>query len=197
MDNIVRQTLRESRDGFDALLRDEETLLRIESAGRLLADVFAAGGRVFSCGNGGSLCDAMHFAEECTGRFRKDRDPLPALALSDASHMSCTANDFGWEHVFSRYLAAHGRSGDILVALSTSGKSGNVLAAAREAKARGMKVICLTGKRESELASLSDIEIATPAGSFSDHVQEIHIAVLHLLVQLVERRLFPDLYRTP
>ena len=197
MDNIVRQTLRESRDGFDALLRDEETLLRIESAGRLLADVFAAGGRVFSCGNGGSLCDAMHFAEECTGRFRKDRDPLPALALSDASHMSCVANDFGWEHVFSRYLAAHGRSGDILVALSTSGKSGNVLAAAREAKARGMKVICLTGKPESELASLSDIEIATPAGSFSDHVQEIHIAVLHLLVQLVERRLFPDLYRTP
>lgn len=197
MDNIVRQTLRESRDGFDALLRDEETLLRIESAGRLLADVFAAGGRVFSCGNGGSLCDAMHFAEECTGRFRKDRDPLPALALSDASHMSCTANDFGWEHVFSRYLAAHGRSGDILVALSTSGKSGNVLAAAREAKARSMKVLCLTGKRESELASLSDIEIATPAGSFSDHVQEIHIAVLHLLVQLVERRLFPDLYRTP
>ena len=197
MYNIVRQTLRESRDGFDALLRDEETLLRIERAGRLLADVFTAGGRVFSCGNGGSLCDAMHFAEECTGRFRKDRDPLPALAISDASHMSCVANDFGWEHVFSRYLAAHGRSGDILVALSTSGKSGNVLAAAREAKARGMKVLCLTGKRESELGSLSDVDIATPAGSFSDHVQEIHIAVLHLLVQLVERRLFPDLYRTP
>ena len=194
MYEIVRQTLCESREGLDALLRDEKTLESIEMAGELLADTFLGGRRVYSCGNGGSLCDAMHFAEECSGRFRKDREPLPAAAIMDISHISCTANDFGWTQVFARYLAAHGRSGDLLLAISTSGKSGNILAAAQEARKQGMKIISLTGKRDSELGTLADIDLATPSGDFSDHVQELHITVLHLLVQLLERKIFPELY---
>jgi len=192
--DIVAETLRASKDGFEALLRDRETLNRIELAGSALAQAFASGGRVFSCGNGGSLCDAMHFAEECTGRFRRDRAPLPAVAISDPSYISCTANDFGWEQVFSRYIEAHGREGDVLVALSTSGTSANVLAAASMARSKSIRVIALTGRPGSELGKLADIELATPSGTFSDHVQELHIAVLHLLVQLVERRLFPENY---
>ncbi len=194
MQELIRNTIIDSRNGLDALLRDEKTLQNIELAGQALATAFASGCRVFSCGNGGSLCEAMHFAEECSGRFRDDRAPLAAVAISDSSHLSCTANDFGWEKVFSRYLSAHGRPGDCLLALSTSGRSENILAAAREARDRGRKVIALTGARSSALGALADIELPTPSGPFSDHVQELHITVLHLLVQLVERTLFPDLY---
>ncbi|MDD3981062.1 MAG: SIS domain-containing protein [Spirochaetia bacterium] len=195
MVSIVRDSVRESRDSVESLLSDESKLLLIEKAGALLADSFASGNKVFSCGNGGSLCDAMHFAEECSGRFRLNRPALPAAAIADASHISCTANDFGWDQVFSRYLEAHGSAGDVLLAISTSGSSTNVLAAARTAREKGMKVIALTGNVNSALGSLADIDIATPAGRFSDHVQELHIIVIHLLVQLVERKLYPELYK--
>lgn len=192
--DLVRRTLIDSRSGLDALLQDSETLERIERAGNVLAKTFASGNTVYSCGNGGSLCDALHFAEECSGRFRKDRPPLPATAIADPAHLSCTANDFGWNQVFSRYLRAHGRPGDLLVALSTSGRSENVLEAAREARTRNMRIVALTGIRGSVLGSLADIDIPTPSGPFSDHVQELHITVLHLLVQIAERTLFPELY---
>ena len=195
MVSIVRDSLMESRNSVESLLSDEYKLLLIEQAGALLAECFASGKRVFSCGNGGSLCDAMHFAEECSGRFRLNRPALPAAAIADASHLSCTANDFGWDQVFSRYLEAQGSSGDVLLAISTSGASPNVLAAARTAREKGLKIIALTGKLGSALGKLSDIHIATPAGKFSDHVQELHIIIIHLLVQLVERRLYPGLYK--
>ncbi|HAP54867.1 Phosphoheptose isomerase [bioreactor metagenome] len=195
MISIVRDSLNESRNSVESLLGEEHQLLLIEQAGALLAECFASGSRVFSCGNGGSLCDAMHFAEECSGRFRLNRPALPATAIADASHLSCTANDFGWDQVFSRYLEAHGSSGDVLLAISTSGASPNVLAAARTAREKGLKIIALTGKLGSALGKLSDIHIATPAGKFSDHVQELHIIIIHLLVQLVERRLYPGLYK--
>ncbi|NLX46060.1 MAG: SIS domain-containing protein [Treponema sp.] len=195
MISIVRDSLNESRNSVESLLGEEHQLFLIEQAGALLAECFASGSRVFSCGNGGSLCDAMHFAEECSGRFRLNRPALPATAIADASHLSCTANDFGWDQVFSRYLEAHGSSGDVLLAISTSGASPNVLAAARTAREKGLKIIALTGKLGSALGKLSDIHIATPAGKFSDHVQELHIIIIHLLVQLVERRLYPGLYK--
>lgn len=195
MISIVRDSLNESRNSVESLLGEEHQLLLIEQAGALLAECFASGSRVFSCGNGGSLCDAMHFAEECSGRFRLNRPALPATAIADASHLSCTANDFGWDQVFSRYLEAHGSSGDVLLAISTSGASPNVLAAARTAREKGLKIIALTGKLGSALGKLSDIHIATPAGKFSDHVQELHIIIIHLLVQLVERRLYPGRYK--
>lgn len=195
MTDTVVAALRSAQDSLSALLKDEKKLQTIGEAGARIAEAFRLGHRVFSCGNGGSLCDAMHFAEECSGRFRKDRPPLPALAIADASHISCTANDFGWTDVFSRFLAAHGRSGDVLLAISTSGSSGNVLAAAREARIHGMSIIALTGKEGSELGSLADFEVCTVGGQYSDRVQELHIKVLHIFVEIVERALFPELYR--
>ena len=140
------------------------------------------------------MCDAMHFAEELSGRYRLNRKALAAVAISDASHLSCVANDYGYEQVFSRYVEAHGRAGDCLVGISTSGTSRNVLAAAEAAKAAGVKVIALTGRPGSPLGALADIEICTPAGKFADRVQELHIKVVHILIELIERELFPENY---
>jgi D-sedoheptulose 7-phosphate isomerase len=193
--NPVVAALTEARSALDALLANEAALAAIAEAGRLLADCLGKGGRAFSCGNGGSMCDAMHFAEELSGRFRLDRKALAATAISDPSHMTCVANDYGYEAVFSRYVEAHGRNGDCLLAISTSGKSPNVLAAARAAKAQGMSVVALSGHLGSPLAELATIEISTPAGRFADRVQELHIKVVHILIELVERSLFPENYR--
>jgi len=193
--NVITDTLLEARSAIDALLANKATLAAIEQAGRMLTESLAKGGRVYSCGNGGSMCDAMHFAEELSGRFRLDRRPLPATAISDPGHMTCVANDFGYEAVFSRYVEAHGRKGDCLLAISTSGKSPNVLAAARAATARGTKVIAMTGRVGSPLSELATIEICTPAGRFSDRIQELHIKIVHILIELVERELFPENYR--
>jgi len=150
---------------------------------------------VYACGNGGSMCDAMHFAEELTGRYRLDRPALAASAISDASHMSCVGNDLGYEQVFSRYIEAHGRAGDCLLAISTSGSSKNVLCAAVAAKARGMHVIALTGRLAASLESLSDVTVCTPGGDYADRVQELHIKVLHIWIELVERHFFPQNYQ--
>jgi len=193
--NVITDTLREARSAIDALLANQRTLAAIAEAGRVLTASLAQGGRVYSCGNGGSMCDAMHFAEELSGRYRLDRKPLPAVAISDPGHMTCVANDFGYEAVFSRYIEAHGRPGDCLLAISTSGKSPNVLAAARAATAQGVKVIAMTGRIGSPLSELADIEICTPVGRFADRVQELHIKVVHILIELVERDLFPENYR--
>ena len=190
----IEFSLREAQTGLTNLLANPTELANIERAAQLLIDVFERHGHVYSCGNGGSMCDAMHFAEELTGRYRKDRAALGAAAISDASHMSCVGNDYGYEHVFSRYIEAHGRSGDALVALTTSGTSKNIIRAARTAKERGVRVIILSGKRSPELEALSDVYICTPAGHFADRVQELHIKVLHILIELIERRFFPENY---
>lgn len=194
--NPVIETLCEARAALDALLANQSAVAAIGEAGRLIAAAFTRGGRVFSCGNGGSMCDAMHFAEELSGRYRLDRKALPATAISDPGHLSCVANDYGYEQVFSRYIEAHGRAGDCLLGISTSGTSRNVLAAAETGKAQGLKIIALTGRPGSPLGALADIEICTPAGRFADRVQELHIKVVHILIELVERELFPENYRT-
>ncbi len=190
----VKTTLNEALGALQALIGDEATLQRIAAAGLLLADTFAAGGRAYSCGNGGSMCDAMHFAEELTGRFRDNRPGYAALAISDASHLSCVGNDYGYEQVFARFIEAHGRAGDVLLAISTSGTSKNVLAAVRAARQRGMKVIGLTGRQDAQLAESADIAIVTAAGKYADRVQELHIKVIHILIELVERKLAPQNY---
>lgn len=194
MHSTVQTSLHEARDALAALLADKPALDAIERGGGLLVDVFRRGGRVYSCGNGGSMCDAMHFAEELTGRYRLDRQALPAAAMSDAGHLSCVGNDYGYDHVFSRYIEAHGRAGDCLVAISTSGTSRNVLRAAEVARARGMDVITLTGRESAALRALSTVFVCTPAGRFADRVQELHIKVLHIFIELVERALFPANY---
>lgn len=195
MDAIVIDTLREARSALDALLEKPATLGAIADAGRVLAETLDRGGRVFACGNGGSMCDAMHFAEELSGRYRLDRKPLAAIAINDPAHLSCVANDYGYDHVFSRFLQAHGRSGDCLLAISTSGASPNILAAAAAAKSQGITVIGLTGRVGSALGEAAEIAICTPAGRFADRVQELHIKVVHILIELVERELFPENYR--
>jgi D-sedoheptulose 7-phosphate isomerase len=191
----VKNTLNEALGALQALIGDEAMLQRIAAAGQVLADTFAAGGRAYSCGNGGSMCDAMHFAEELTGRFRDNRPGYAALAISDASHLSCVGNDYGYDRVFARFIEAHGRAGDVLLAISTSGTSKNVLAAVETAHQRGMKVIGLTGRAATPLAESADIAIVTPAGQYADRVQELHIKVIHILIELIERKLSPENYQ--
>jgi len=190
----VRGALQEASEALARLLADSATLERIARAGELLADTFVAGGRAYSCGNGGSMCDAMHFAEELTGRFRDDRRGYAALAVSDPGHLSCVGNDYGYERVFARFIEAHGRTGDVLLAITTSGTSRNVVAAVQAAQELGMQVIALTGRDGTPVAELADIAIVTPGGKFADRVQELHIKVIHILIELVERRLAPENY---
>lgn len=195
MDQHVRRSLEEAQAALQALLANKPTIDAIAAAGDLLVSTFKAGGRVFSCGNGGSMCDAMHFAEELSGRYRLDRPGLPAVSISDPSHISCVGNDYGYDFVFSRYLEAHAKKGDCLLALSTSGKSKNILMAVETAKKMGVKVIGLIGKPDSPLASAAEIKIITPGGAFADRVQELHIKAIHIMIELVERTLFPENYK--
>ncbi len=192
----IENSLREAQIALDMLVQNMQSMRDIADAASTIIAAFEGKGRVFSCGNGGSMCDAMHFAEELTGRYRLDRAALPAIAIGDASHMSCVGNDLGYEQVFSRYLEAHGRSGDCLLAITTSGTSKNVIRAVRAAKALNMKVIALTGRRNPELEALSDVYVCTPGGQFADRVQELHIKVLHILIELIERHFFPQNYFT-
>ncbi|WP_348946559.1 SIS domain-containing protein [Chitinibacter sp. FCG-7] len=194
MKEFINASLLEAQTGLTQLINNPEALVNIESTAQILIESFTSGGRVFSCGNGGSMCDAMHFAEELTGRYRKDRRGLPANAISDAGHMSCVANDFGYDFIFSRYIESHARAGDVLIGISTSGNSENIVKAATVAREMGVKVIILTGRSPSKLEALADVYINTPAGQFADRVQELHIKVLHILIELIERHFFPENY---
>jgi len=194
MKSAISASLREAQDALNALCADSAAIHAIDSAAALLIAAFESRGRVFSCGNGGSMCDAMHFAEELTGRYRRDRRALPATAISDPGHLSCVGNDMGYEEVFSRYVEAHGRRGDCLLALSTSGTSRNIIRAVEAARVAGMQVIVLTGRHGSVLEALADVCVCTPGGAFADRVQELHIKVLHILIEQVERHFFPENY---
>ncbi|MGB3181964.1 MAG: D-sedoheptulose 7-phosphate isomerase [Cyclobacteriaceae bacterium] len=182
----IQTELREAAEVLDRFLADEANAERISEAGLLMAEAINGGGKLISCGNGGSHCDAMHFAEELTGRYRDNRRALPALCASDPSHISCVGNDYGFDHIFSRFVEAHGRPGDVLLAISTSGNSTNVLKAAEAAREQGVKVVALTGKDGGKLASLCDVEIRVPHTGYADRIQEIHIKVIHILILLIE-----------
>ena len=185
----VLAALNDARDALDALISNEKTIEAVVAAAGLMADAVEGDGKVMSCGNGGSLCDAMHFAEEMTGLYRSNRRPYAALAISDASHMACVGNDYGYEEVFSRYVEAHGRKGDVLLAITTSGTSRNIVKAAEVARRKGVKVVALTGRDETPITELADVSIVTPAGRWADRVQELHIKCIHILIELIERRL--------
>lgn len=185
----VLAALNDARDALDALISNEKTIEAVVAAAGLMADAVEGDGKVMSCGNGGSLCDAMHFAEEMTGRYRSNRRPYAALAISDASHMACVGNDYGYEEVFSRYVEAHGRKGDVLLAITTSGTSRNIVKAAEVARRKGVKVVALTGRDETPITELADVSIVTLAGRWADRVQELHIKCIHILIELIERRL--------
>ena len=166
-----------------------ENINNIQAAGNAMVDSLKIGGKIISCGNGGSMCDAMHFAEELTGRYRDDRKALPAISISDPSHLSCVSNDYGYAFVFSRFIEAFGKKGDILLAISTSGNSENVLNAIQEAKKKGMLVIGLTGKNGGSMKDECDIEIRAPYSEFADRAQEIHIKVIHSLIDYIENHI--------
>ncbi|MCX4026451.1 SIS domain-containing protein [Endozoicomonas sp. SM1973] len=195
MQSHVLAALTEAKQALDNLLSNEAMIEQITKAAAALTATFKQGGHVYSCGNGGSMCDAMHFAEELSGRYRLNRKGLPAIAISDPSHLSCVSNDFGYEHVFARYVDSHARAGDTLLAISTSGTSKNIIAAAEVAKQKGVTVIGMTGKTNCALGDLADIHICTPGGQFADRVQELHIKVIHIFMELVERELFPENYQ--
>ena len=192
----IRENLVEARDALDHLINDDTQLGNIEAGAAILIDALRSGRRVISCGNGGSMCDAMHLAEELSGRFRDDRPAMAAVAISDPSYISCVANDYGYEQVFARFIEGNGVAGDILFAISTSGNSPSVVLAAQAARAKGLKVIGLTGRPGSKLAQSTDVCICTSAGRYADRVQELHIKVIHILIELVERAVQPSNYPT-
>ncbi|UYZ61751.1 D-sedoheptulose 7-phosphate isomerase [Hymenobacter weizhouensis] len=185
--DLIHAELAEAQAVLDRFVQNPASLAALEQAARLMADSLSQGGKILTCGNGGSLCDAQHFAEELTGRYRQNRRALAAIALTEASHMSCVANDFGYDHVFSRYVEALGRPADVLLAISTSGNSPNVLLAAEAAKAAGMRVVGLTGKDGGQLAALCDVEIRAPHSGYADRIQEIHIKAIHIMILLIEQ----------
>ncbi|WP_298941234.1 D-sedoheptulose 7-phosphate isomerase [uncultured Psychromonas sp.] len=187
--SLIKDELLEAQTVLTAFLSDQQNLQHIEDAASLLAESFKNEGKVLACGNGGSHCDAMHFAEELTGRYREHRPSYPAIAISDASHISCVGNDYGFEYIFARYLEGVGRSGDVLFCLSTSGNSGNILKAIDVAKAKGIKVIALTGKDGGKMAGLADVEIRVPHFGFADRIQEVHIKIIHILIYLIEKKM--------
>ncbi|GHE52713.1 MULTISPECIES: D-sedoheptulose 7-phosphate isomerase [Roseivirga] len=184
---LIVNELKEAAKVLDQFLSNSTNIEAIETAAQLMADAILEEGKIFSCGNGGSHCDAMHFAEELTGRYREDRKALPAIAISDPSHISCVSNDFGYDAIFSRYIEGLGKPGDVLLAISTSGNSNNILRAAAMAKQKKMKIVALTGKNGGELAELADVEIRVPHFGYADRIQEVHIKVIHIIIQLIEK----------
>ena len=171
----------------------EDNLRKIETIAEMITACFIREGKVIICGNGGSNCDAVHFAEEFTGRFRQERKPLPVIAISDASHITCVANDYGFTEVFSRGVQAYGKKGDILIAISTSGNSENIIKAVEKANSMGMKTIGLLGKDGGKMKGLATEEIIVP-GRTTDRIQEIHMLILHIIIEMTERKLFPENY---
>ncbi|ENV4250020.1 D-sedoheptulose 7-phosphate isomerase [Vibrio parahaemolyticus] len=187
--DLIRSELNEAAEVLNKFLSDDHNIAQIEAAAKMIAGSFKQDGKVLSCGNGGSHCDAMHFAEELTGRYRDNRPGYAGIAISDPSHLSCVSNDFGYDFVFSRYVEAVGRKGDVLFGLSTSGNSGNILKAIEAAKAKGMKTIALTGKDGGKMAGLADVEIRVPHFGYADRIQEVHIKIIHIIIQLIEKEM--------
>jgi D-sedoheptulose 7-phosphate isomerase len=190
----IRRSFDEAAATLQAFLKSEGGLDGVQRFARAAAHTLEQGRKLLSCGNGGSMCDAMHFAEEWTGRFRGDRAALPAIAFSDPSQLTCIANDFGYDQVFARYVEALGEEGDVLVAISTSGDSPNVLRAVETARERGLTTVGLLGKGGGELRTRVDIPIVVPLATSSDRIQEVHIKILHIVIEAVERQLFPGNY---
>lgn len=183
----VRAHFDEAAALLERVRADDGFFAAIDAAAKVLVHAFQHDGKAISCGNGGSHCDAMHFAEELSGRYRGDRPALAAMAVSDPSHITCVGNDYGFNEIFSRQVAAFGRPGDVLLGITTSGNSANVIRAVEEARARGMQVILLMGKDGGKLKGVADVEIIVPHFGYADRIQEIHIKVIHTLIDLVER----------
>ncbi|MDW7690759.1 D-sedoheptulose 7-phosphate isomerase [Flammeovirgaceae bacterium SG7u.111] len=187
MQEIITNELQEAQKVLEVFLSDPKHISTIEQIGHLMADAINNGKKIISCGNGGSHCDAMHFAEELSGRYRDERASLPAIAISDPSHISCVGNDYGFEHIFSRFVEGLGSEGDVLLGISTSGNSQNVINAFEAAKRKGMVTVLLSGKNGGKLAPMADVAIVVPHMGYADRIQEIHIKIIHILILLIEK----------
>lgn len=192
MKSIIQEELTQAAQVLQSFIEHPDNLSIIEKAALLLSDTLRQGKKIIACGNGGSHCDAMHFAEELSGRYREERPALAAMAISDPSHISCVSNDYGYERIFSRYIEGLGQPGDALLAISTSGNSPNIISAVQAAKAKGMRVVGLTGKDGGKLAGQANVEIRVPHYGYADRIQEIHIKVIHILILLIEKQLLQN-----
>ena len=180
--------LQEAQKVLNDFMSSEENINNIEKVADLMADAIKNGKKIISCGNGGSHCDAMHFAEELSGRYRDNRKSLAAIAISDPSHISCVGNDYGFDYIFSRFIEGLGNEGDVLLGISTSGNSKNIINATQAAREKGMKVVIFSGKDGGKLAGMADIEIRVPHFGYADRIQEIHIKIIHILIMLIEKK---------
>lgn len=189
MDNLtdILGELKEAQKVLENFISSEQNIKNIEAAAILMANALKEGKKIISCGNGGSHCDAMHFAEELSGRYRENRRSLAAIAISDPSHISCVGNDYGFDFIFSRFIEGLGNEGDVLLGLSTSGNSKNILNAVQAAREKGMKVVIFSGKDGGKLKGTADVEIIVPHFGYADRIQEIHIKVIHILMLLIEK----------
>ncbi len=193
MFNELKESFETARDCINDFIKNEENILQAANISELIVRTFRNSGKVLVCGNGGSATDAMHFAEEFTGKFRKNRKALPVIALTDPSHITCVGNDFGFSEIYSRGVEAFGKKNDILIGLSTSGNSENIIRAFKKAKEIPMKTIALLGKDGGKLKGYGDFEFIIPAET-SDRIQELHMTILHVIIEGVERILFPENY---
>jgi D-sedoheptulose 7-phosphate isomerase len=187
--NTIKEDFLEAQQILNEFISDDENFDQIKKAGDLILKSIQTNNKVISCGNGGSMSDAMHFAEELTGRFRDNRKAIAAISISDPTHISCTANDFGYDYIFSRYIEAIGQKGDILFAISTSGNSANIIKACEVAKEKGILIVALSGKDGGKLSKISDVEIRAPKSKYADRAQEIHIKIIHSLIHYIEQNL--------
>ena len=186
---IIEQELQEAHQVLSNFMADPKLIETIAEMAHLMTQAIENGGKIITCGNGGSHCDAMHFAEELTGRYRNDRKSLPAIAISDAAHLTCVGNDYGYEFIFSRFIEGMGNNGDVLLAISTSGNSMNIVNAVKAAKEKKMKTIVLTGKDGGKLADIADRLLIVPHFGFADRIQEIHIKIIHIMILLIEQKI--------
>lgn len=190
------QNIKSNFDTAQTALSDFATIenfTKIQTAADWMVEAIKNDKKIISCGNGGSMSDAMHFAEELTGRYRKSRPAISAVSISDPSHITCVGNDYGFDEIFSRFVHGVGKNGDILLGISTSGNSKNVIKAFEIAKSKGIKTIALTGKDGGQIAGKVDLEIRVPYFGFADRIQEIHIKIIHSLIQLIEEAIYPEL----
>lgn len=187
--NLIEHNLRKAQQILEQFVSDTINIKAIAVAGKLMVSAIRRNNKIISCGNGGSMADAMHFAEELSGLFRERRPAIAALSISDPSHITCVANDYGFEHIFSRYIEGLGRKGDVLLAISTSGNSPNIINAAKTAHKKAMKVVALTGNGGGKLFRLADCSIIAPSSTYSDRIQEVHIKVIHCLIDYIERNI--------
>lgn len=191
--DLIKNSLNDAKTTLDTFIANNDNLDKVSQAINLFIKSIESDGRILSCGNGGSMCDSMHFVEELTGRYRKDRDPISAMSMGDPSHITCVANDYGFEYIFSRHVQAWGRAGDTLLAISTSGNSENVIKACEIAKSKNMHIVGLLGKDGGKLKEMVDVPIVVES-KITDRIQEIHIKLIHIFIEGIERKLFADHY---